>query len=153
MPKVLVKTLATFFYLGYFPLIPGTFASIGGLCLYFMVKDNFYLYLGLTLVITLTGFLVTRQAEQIFRQKDSRHIVIDEVSGMLLSLAFLPYDIKVAIGALLSFRILDALKPYPIGRIHNLKGGLGVMGDDILAALYTNIILQLVLRLASFKTS
>lgn len=79
--------------------------------------------------------------------------MIDEVSGMLLSLIFLPYDIKLVIIAFILFRILDTLKPYPLGRLQNLAGSIGIMSDDIVAGLYTNIILQVVLRLVSFKAS
>lgn len=99
------------------------------------------------------GFLVAGRAEEIFNKKDARYIVIDEIVGMLLSLIFIPYDIKLVIIAFIIFRILDALKPYPAGSLENLKGSLGVMSDDIIAGLYTNIILQIVLRLASLKTS
>lgn len=79
--------------------------------------------------------------------------MIDEVSGMLLSLIFIPYDIKLVIMAFILFRILDTLKPYPLDRLQNLAGSIGIMSDDIVAGLYTNIILQVVLRLVSFKAS
>ncbi len=65
---------------------------------------------------------------------------------MLLSLLFIPYDLKLVIIAFFLFRILDTLKPYPAGRVQNIQGSIGIMGDDIIAALYTNIILQLVSR-------
>jgi len=99
------------------------------------------------------GFLVAGQAERIFNKKDAKCIVIDEVSGMFLSLIFIPYGIKVVILAFCLFRILDALKPYPANKIQGIRGSMGIMGDDIIAGLYTNIILQFVLRYASFMTS
>ena len=99
------------------------------------------------------GFLLTGRAEKIFNKKDARCIVIDEVSGMLLSLIFIPYDVKLVIMAFVLFRILDTLKPFPSGRLERISGSMGIMSDDIVAGLYTNIILQVVLRLASFKTS
>lgn len=61
---------------------------------------------------------------------------------MLLSLLFLPYDIKLVVVAFVIFRILDTLKPYPVGKLERLKGSLGIMSDDIVAGLYTNIMLQ-----------
>lgn len=148
-----VKTISTFFYVGYLPFIPGTFGSIFGLFLFFLVKDSPFLYAGVTLLITVLGFSVSGQAEKIFGQKDCRYIVIDEIAGMLLSLMFLPYDLKLVIAGFVIFRLLDALKPYPIGRLERLKGGVGVMSDDIMAAVYTNLILQVTARLASFKAS
>jgi len=149
----IIKTLSTFFYVGYLPLIPGTFGSIFGVFLFYCVKDNGFAHILLTLILIVLGFLVTGRAEKIFNKKDARCIVIDEVSGMLLSLLFIPYDIKLVIMAFILFRILDTLKPFPSGRVQNLTGSIGIMGDDIIAGLYTNIILQVVLRLVSFKAS
>lgn len=153
MRKFIIKTLSTFFYIGYLPFIPGTFASIVGIFLFYLIKGNNFTYILFTLTLMILGFLVAGRAEEIFNKKDARYIVIDEIVGMLLSLIFIPYDIKLVIIAFIMFRILDALKPYPAGSLENLKGSLGVMSDDIIAGLYTNIILQIVLRLASLKTS
>lgn len=86
-------------------------------------------------------------------EKDPGCIVIDEVCGMLLSLAFLPPDPGLVIFAFLVFRIMDTLKPYPAGVLQRLKGSVGIMSDDIVAGFYTNIILQLILKLASFNSS
>lgn len=153
MPKFAIKILSTFFYVGYLPLVPGTFASISGIFLFYLVKDSGTIYFLLTLALLILGFLVAGRAEEIFQKKDARCIVIDEVAGMLLALLFIPYQIKLVIIAFVIFRILDALKPYPAFALQNLKGSLGVMSDDIIAGLYTNIILQIVLRTASFRTS
>lgn len=153
MPKFAIKTLSTFFYVGYLPLVPGTFASIAGIFLFYLVKDSGTIYFLLTLALLILGFLVAGRAEEIFQKKDAGCIVIDEVAGMLLALLFIPYQIKLVIIAFVIFRILDALKPYPAYTLQNLKGSLGVMSDDIIAGLYTNIILQIVLRTASFRTS
>jgi len=89
-------------------------------------------------------------SEKLMRKKDPPCVVIDEVCGMLLGLLFVPYDIKLVIIAFLIFRILDTLKPFPVGRLERLKGSLGIMTDDLVAGLYTNIILQAVVILTSF---
>jgi len=149
--KILVKVISTFFGAGYFPFIPGTFASVAGVFLFYLVKDNHPLYALLTSVLIITGFLISGMAERAFGKKDAPYIVIDEVCGMLLSLGFLPfYNLKVVIAGFLVFRILDSLKPYPAWQLQDLKGSAGVMADDIIAGIYTNIVLQLALRLASF---
>jgi phosphatidylglycerophosphatase A len=153
MLNSLVKTLATFFYAGFFPLVPGTFASLFGLILIFLIKGNIPIYLMITVTLLILGFLVAGKAERIFQHKDSRYIVIDEVAGVFLCLAFIPYDIRLLFIGFFLFRLLDTLKPFPAGRLQNLKGSLGIMIDDIVAAFYTNIILQIIFRLASFKTS
>lgn len=153
MLNFIIKTTTTFLYVGYLPFIPGTFASIVGIILFYFVKDNIFLYILLTLILIALGFLFTGRAEKIFNKKDARCIVIDEISGMLLSLIFIPYDIKLVIIAFILFRILDALKPFPSNRLQNLTGSISIMSDDIVAGLYTNLILQVVLRLVSFKIS
>lgn len=149
----IVKTISTFFYIGYLPFIPGTFASIVGLFLFYLVKDSIFLHILFILILLLFGFLLTARAEKIFNQNDAKYIVIDEVVGMLLSLLFIPYEITLLTISFLLFRILDVLKPYPADRLQNLKGSIGIMSDDIVAALYTNIIIQVALRLASFRAS
>ena len=149
----LIKTLGTFFYAGYLPLIPGTFASMVGLGLYYFIKDNPTTYLILTSSLIILGFIISGRAEKIFHKKDHRAIVIDEVCGMLLSLLFIPFDPRFAIIAFFVFRLLDTVKPYPANRLQELKGSVGVMSDDIVAGLYTNVILQVVVRVVSFRTS
>lgn len=144
---------STFFYIGYLPFIPGTFGSLAGLGLFYLMKDSLGNLGLLTCVVMVLGFLVTGRAERILKIKDAACIVIDEIAGMLLSLMFLPYDIKVVIAAFFLFRLLDSLKPYPAGLLHNIRGANGIMLDDIVAGLYTNIILQVALRSASFMAS
>ncbi len=154
MRNFIIKTLSTFFYVGYLPFIPGTFASIAGILLIYLLKDNSFIYILFTVVLIILGFLISGKAEKIFNKKDARFIVIDEVSGMLLSLLlFIPYDIKLIVMAFILFRILDAFKPYPSDRLQRLAGSIGIMSDDIVAGLYTNIILQIVSRLVSLRAS
>lgn len=151
--QTIVKTIGTFFYVGYLPFMPGTFASLAALGVFYLVKDQGSVYLITAGCFIILGFFVSGEAEKIFKKKDHRSIVIDEVSGMLLSLAFVPYKFKLAIIAFFVFRLMDTLKPYPANRLQNLKGGWGVMGDDIVAAVYTNIVLQIAARLTSFIAS
>lgn len=148
-----LKILSTFFYLGYLPFIPGTFASIVGILLFYFIKENLFIYVIFTLVIVILGFLITGRAERIFAKKDASCIVIDEIAGILLSFIFIPYNIKLVIIIFILFRILDTLKPYPAIRLQNLSGSIGIMGDDLIAGIYTNIIIQIVLRLVSFNAS
>ncbi len=153
MRKFTVKILSTFFYVGYLPLVPGTFASMAGIGLFYLIKSNPFIYVLSTLSIMVLGFLITGEAERIFGSKDARCIVIDEVGGMLLSLMFIPVDTRVVIIAFIVFRILDTFKPYPAGTLQYLRAGPGIMCDDIVAGLYTNIILQIVLRFTSLRGS
>jgi phosphatidylglycerophosphatase A len=149
----IIIALSSFFYVGYLPYIPGTFASVAAVAVYLILRHNPLLFWLFTVGILLAGFLSAGSAERIFGVKDSPHIVIDEVSGMSMCLVAIPYDRRFVLIAFLVFRILDALKPYPISKLQHLKEGLGVMMDDVLASVYTIIILQVVLKLASVKIS
>ncbi len=153
MLKSLTKLFSTFFYVGYFPLIPGTAGSLAAIIIYLLVKDNPPVYFTLTLILLALGFLASTEMEKLAKRRDPPCVVIDEVCGMLLALAFLPYDIKLVILAFVVFRLLDTLKPFPIGWFERLKGGWGIMSDDIVAGIYTNIVLQLAVRLVSLSGS
>jgi phosphatidylglycerophosphatase A len=146
MLKSLPKTIATFFYVGYLPFIPGTFGSAAALVLFIFLKPGLlaqYAFLALFLSL---GFYFSGKAERLFNSKDPKYIVIDEVAGMFLALLFVPLDFRLlAIGFLL-FRVLDTVKPYPADRLQNLNGSAGIMLDDIVAGVYANIILQFLSR-------
>jgi phosphatidylglycerophosphatase A len=83
-------------------------------------------------------------AEKVLHERDSSHIVIDEFCGYLFSMLFIPFSITNALAAFFLFRVFDILKPFPIRKSETvLKGGYGIMADDIMAAVYTNVILQI----------
>lgn len=149
MSHKFIKLISTFFGAGYLPVIPGTFGSAAAMVLYFIIRHNILLYACVLLVVTILGFFTAGKAAKIFNKKDPRCVVIDEVTGILISLMFIPYDLKWAITGFLVFRLMDTLKPFPAARIERLPGSLGIMGDDIVAGIYTNIVLQIVLRLGA----
>jgi phosphatidylglycerophosphatase A len=144
---LLVKITSTFFYIGYLPFIPGTFASLAGLFIFILIRDCIFTQLVFFFCFLALGFLTSGRAEQLLNQKDPKFIVIDEVAGVFLCLLFLPYDFRVVLIGFFLFRILDTLKPFPAERIQRIHGSLGIMGDDIIAGLYTNAILQVVFRI------
>jgi phosphatidylglycerophosphatase A len=74
--------------------------------------------------------------------------VIDEVAGMLITLAFIPVGVSAAIAGFLLFRLFDIIKPFPAGRLEALHGGLGIMSDDAMAGIYANISLRLLMMIA-----
>jgi len=137
--------------------MPGTFASIAAVCIFLFLRATPLNYVLMLILVTLTGFLLSGKAErQIFKTKDARYIVIDEISGM--SIALLPllvshYDLKMVLIGLLFFRILDTLKPYPADRLQDLKGSMGIMSDDIVAGIYSACALQVVASLNSLIAS
>lgn len=146
MRNFLIKTLSSFFYAGYFPLIPGTFASALAAGLIWFLKGNTFAYALITLLTIILGFTVGTEAEKIFQKKDCGYIVIDEIAGMLLAMIFLPVTVITLFCAFILFRIFDTLKVYPADRMQQFSGSKGIMLDDIVAGLYTNLLLQLALR-------
>jgi len=145
--KNLIKLITSFFYLGYAPLMPGTVASAAAVGLYLLCRNNFYLHTILLVITTIVGFLLCGKAERIFKEKDSPKIVIDEVAGVLLSFWALPgVDPILILAGFFTFRALDAFKVYPANLLEKLSGSVGIMSDDLLAGLYTNIMLQIVIR-------
>ena len=101
--------------------------------------------------IIVLGLLTSGRTEKLLNKKDPGCIVIDEVAGMLLALSFMPYDFKIIFLGFIIFRILDTLKPYPAGRLQYLRGSFGVMADDLIAGIYTNIVLLIILKLTNFS--
>ena len=153
MRNFLVKFISTFFYVGYFPFASGTFASIAGICLFSLIGRSIYTQVAVATLLIILGLVTSGRAERVFGKKDPSCIVIDEVAGVFLSVLFLPYNLRSLVLALLVFRLLDIIKPYPADRFQAKSGSIGIMGDDIVAGIYTNIILQAVFRLAVFNTS
>jgi phosphatidylglycerophosphatase A len=141
--------LATAGYAGYFPIAPGTMGSAVGLLVYLLVPwtQSTALEIGLIVVLFATGVWAGTIAEQFFGGIDPGPIVLDEVVGMLITLAFIPVGWSGAIVGFLLFRIFDVVKPYPAARFEKLHGGLGVMADDAMAAVYANVSLRLLLAL------
>ncbi len=86
-------------------------------------------------------------AERYFGGIDPGPVVIDEVLGMLITLAFMPVGLWTAFAGFVLFRIFDVIKPFPAGRFERLHGGLGVMSDDAMAAVYANLSLRLTVYL------
>lgn len=141
-----VDLITSFFYLGHSPFMPGTIGSLGGLIVFFFVRINDILYAFSILFLFTLGVLFAGEAEKVYRRKDPAMIVIDEACGMLLALFFVPFNLYSVILGFFLFRIFDILKPFPAKRLERLTGSLGIMFDDIVAALYTNIILQIIFR-------
>lgn len=98
------------------------------------------------LILFLLGIWSGTEAEHHFGGTDPGPVVIDEVMGMLITLAFVPVTIAGAVIGFLVFRVLDVIKPWPSARFEALPGGLGVMADDGMAAIYGNLVMQVLVR-------
>ncbi len=135
---------------GYAPIAPGTVGTVAAIPLYLLFFPLGWIpYLIGALVLFGIGILSANRVEQTTQQKDNRLIVIDEIVGYLVTMAFLPRQWWIVIAGFFVFRLFDILKPYPIRKLDlnpNLKG-FGVMIDDVLAGVYSNIVLQIAVRL------
>jgi phosphatidylglycerophosphatase A len=135
---------------GYVPLAPGTAGALVGVGIYVLIQTlglNLF-YVPILAVLTIAGVWAATRVEFIYGHDASR-IVIDEVVGQMLALGFVlrsgprALTVGVVLGFLL-FRVFDILKPFPIRRLENLPGGVGVVADDLAAGLYAHVVLRLI---------
>ena len=141
--KSILKNIATLGFIGYIPFAPGTFGTLTGLILFMVFKPSLYSQLIIIVTGTITGICASSAAETIFNEKDSNKIVIDELIGYCFAVFCIPYTFSFIFAAFILFRFFDILKPLLISRLEKtLSGGLGIMTDDIVAGIYTNIILR-----------
>ena len=139
------QALATGFGSGYSPIAPGTAGSAVGLLLFVpLSRLPPLLQLAVTLVVFAAGVLASTHVARLVGRKDPGIVVIDEVVGVWVSLLFLPFTPAVALLAFLLFRLLDMLKPYPARQFEALPDGLGIMADDVMAAVYVNLVLRVI---------
>ena len=135
---------ATALGLGYAPVAPGTFGSLGGLILVWIGwrLGGAWLVLFAALGVVAVGMWAAGVAEAHFGSRDPGAVVIDEVAGQMVSLLFLAPSPTTLIAGFLLFRLFDIWKPYPVRRLENLPGVSGIMADDLLAGAYANIVLH-----------
>jgi phosphatidylglycerophosphatase A len=141
------KLTSTSLGIGYIGKGAGTVAAVAcSVCWYLAYRNGYQPIpsLIITLLITLLGIWSSNVVSKIWG-KDPARVVIDEVAGMCISLLFLPVTIKYVIAALILFRFFDIAKPLFIRRLEKLPGGWGIMLDDVLAGVYANILLQIIL--------
>lgn len=146
LPPSIVAFFATAGFVGRIPKAPGTFGTLVAVPLAFSlatVGPNFYL--GATAALIVFAIWISELHERALGHHDSKEIVIDEVVGYLVAFAWLPVTWMSVVAAFVVFRFFDILKPYPISVLDaRVKGGLGVVVDDLAAGLVANLILQLI---------
>jgi phosphatidylglycerophosphatase A len=141
--------LATCLGLGYVPFAPGTFGSAAGLVVWAVLSGSTAAH-GAAIVLTFAaGVWSAGIAERHFRGTDPGPVVIDEVMGMLVTLFMVPVGWPGAAAGFVLFRIFDVIKPPPANRLERLRGGMGVMADDFMAAVYANLALRITLALGN----
>ncbi len=138
--------LATWFGTGFMPVAPGTFGSIAAIPLVFCLNELGVLYGSCILVMVIgIGIWAGGKSEKLLGRNDPSEVVIDEVAGFLLTMFLLPSSWQYLVLGFFLFRFFDILKPYPIKKTERLRGGLGIVMDDLVAGLYAHLGLRIIL--------
>jgi phosphatidylglycerophosphatase A len=142
--KHLAVLIASFGYVGFFPIAPGTAGSLAALALFAFIRWIGVPSIELFAIVAVfaIGVWAAQGTERAFDRKDPGVVVIDEVLGMLITLALLPVSLTGIVLGFLLFRVLDVIKPYPAAQLEHLHGGLGIMADDAVAGLYAHVALR-----------
>lgn len=144
--------LASLFGIGFIPFAPGTFGSLAAFGIYLLLPGSLYegawiyLFPIIVLALALLSVRLCHKAETVLGE-DAGSIVLDEFWGYFVATLFLPHSWLIGIYAFVLFRVFDIAKPFPIYRSQRLKRGWGVIIDDLLAGLYANIIIQILIRI------
>lgn len=146
------KLLGSGFYTGYMKTASGTWGSLAGLIIYLIPGfENPSLMIFVISLFILIGVPIATKFETIYGI-DPKECTIDEIVGMWITLLFLPKKIWWIILAFLIWRVLDIIKPYPVRNLEKIKGGWGIMLDDIMAGIYSFITIQLIIYFFNLVT-
>jgi phosphatidylglycerophosphatase A len=125
------------------PIAPGTWGSAAGLVVYYAIRRQASTAVELAAIVAIfvVGVWSATEAEQHFGGVDPGPVVVDEVIGMLMTLALHPVNIAGAGVGFVVFRVLDVIKPWPARQLEDLPGGFGIVLDDAMAGVYGNLVL------------
>jgi phosphatidylglycerophosphatase A len=139
------KILGSGFYTGYSPVASGTVGSLAALIIYLIPGfENPSLMIFFISLFIVIGVPIATKFEKVYG-KDPKECTIDEVVGMWITLLFLPKKIWWIILAFLIWRAMDIIKPFPARKFEDIKGGWGIVLDDIMAGIYSFISIQLII--------
>ncbi len=143
--------------MGYFPKAPGTAGTLVAAVVYWVLPNSFFeslnsnfIVLGCVLVLSFVSVFFISKAEKKLGH-DNGKIVIDEFFGYFIAIAFLPKTLTVLIISFILFRVFDIFKPEPVNMLQKLPRGCGVMADDLMAGVYANLVLQILVILNFIK--
>jgi phosphatidylglycerophosphatase A len=145
----IILLIATGFYSGYLPKAPGTWGSLVGLLLVYLL--NYFslpVYLASTVFLFNVGIFAAGETEKILDNRDPGVVVIDEIVGMLITMIAVPLNPLTMLLGFFLFRVFDIVKPFPVNIFdQRFHGGLGIMLDDVMAGIYSLLTLQLLICL------
>ncbi len=147
--RFIIRFLASGFFSGHIPFAPGTMGTIVAIPLYLLLVAALtgWWYAGAVVALTLAAIWISSLAEKLYGRKDPPQVVIDEIVGFMLTMIAMPPTAMYIIMGFVLFRVFDIIKPQPAGWINDrMRGGSGIVLDDIVAGLYANIVLQFLYR-------
>ena len=143
MKRFLVTTLGSFFYTGFFPIAPASFASAVWLLIWLYVPGAHWMTHWAAVAGLLPIAVILSGIMERYYGEDASCIVIDEVVGMQITLILSPVSLRAGVIGFVLFRIFDIVKPFPAGRSQRLPGGIGVVVDDVIAGIYALAVMVL----------
>lgn len=140
----LTAAFASVLFLGCAPVASGTVASVPAVGVAALMSGRPVVLLLLAGVLFILGVAASSRVEEMLGRKDPGEITIDEFVGMLVAFLWLPITLASVVAVFLLFRFYDIVKPFPAGRSQRLRGGLGVMADDVIAGIYANLTFRII---------
>ena len=140
------KYFATLFGIGFISIAPGTFGSLCAIFVWYVFIDflSIFYFIVLFLFVLSVSFYFTGNYLDNYKKKDPSEVIVDEFLGQSIPLLFIvSFNIYEVLIAFVTFRFFDIYKIYPINKMEDLKGSYGVILDDIVAGIYSLIILML----------
>jgi phosphatidylglycerophosphatase A len=147
MSRRLNRVVATVGGLGYLPFAPGTWASAFAAVVWYFISSgpkNYFIEVSLLIISIVAGIYSSNKILEA-HEKDPSHIVIDELAGMWTTLLMIPAGFMNFAAGFILFRFFDIVKPFGIKRMENYENGYGIMLDDLLAGIYGNILLRVII--------
>jgi phosphatidylglycerophosphatase A len=147
LKQPVTKFLASGAFFGYVPGAPGTLGTLWGVPIFYGIsRYALGIQAGVSVLFILAAVFLSGRAARAWGRKDPSRVVIDETAGYLVAVCGLPFTWITVLGGFFIFRVLDIFKPFPIRKIdREMAGGWGIVLDDVLAGIYTNILLRLVM--------
>jgi phosphatidylglycerophosphatase A len=138
-----INFLATGCFIGKVPVAPGTAGTLVGVLLYLLIHPlPIFVYVVTVIAFIFLSAWVATKAQAIYGEQDPQEVVIDEIAGYLVTMAFHKFDVSLIIGGFVLFRIFDIVKPFPLRWIERrFLSGWGIVLDDVAAGIYANLAL------------
>lgn len=142
--QTLARVIATVGGLGYAPVAPGTFGSLAAVLAFLCFPPYLppFWFTAALLALALIAVWAAQRLATAGNNSDPSEVIIDEVIGMAVTLAFLPLNAVTIWAGFALFRLFDIVKPYPVRQVEKLHGGWGIVLDDALAGVYANLVLR-----------